>query len=52
MTIEIEHGHKLYEFYDVPIKVGKAIITLLRECENNESKVLSSERTLQEGSDT
>ncbi len=29
-------------FYNVPNKVGKAIITLLQEVENDESKMLSS----------
>ena len=29
-------------FHNVPNKVGKAVITLLQEVENNESKLISS----------
>ena len=43
MTIVISAGIKDYEFYDVPDKVGKAIITLLQECENDDSKIVSAE---------
>lgn len=32
-----------YEFYDVPYKVAKAIITLLHECENDDSDITSAE---------
>lgn len=35
MTINITDGQKSYEFYDVPNKVGKAIITILNECEKD-----------------
>jgi hypothetical protein len=44
MMINILTGTKDYEFYNVPEKVGKAIITLLQECENDDSKIVSSER--------
>ena len=44
MTIVISAGTKDYEFYDVPDKVGKAIITLLFECEKHDSKIESAER--------
>ena len=43
MMINISTGTKDYEFYDVPDKVGKAIITLLQECENDNSKIVSAE---------
>ena len=43
MTINISTGTKDYEFYDVPEKVAKAIITLLHECENDDSKICSAE---------
>lgn len=43
MSINISTGTKDYEFYDVPEKVGKAIITLLYECENNDSTICSAE---------
>ena len=42
-TINISIGTKDYEFYNVPEKVAKAVITLLYECENNDSKICSSE---------
>lgn len=32
-----------YEFYNVPVKVAKAIITLLHECENDDSDIVSAE---------
>lgn len=44
MTVVISASTKDYEFYDVPDKVGKAIITLLQECEKDDSKILSAER--------
>lgn len=43
MTIVISAGTKHYDFYNVPDKVGKAIITLLQECEKD-SKIVSAER--------
>ena len=42
-TINISMGTKDYEFYNVPENVGKAIITLLHECENDDSKICSAE---------
>lgn len=44
MTIVISAGTTDYEFYNVPDKVGKAIITLLQECEKDDSKIVSAER--------
>lgn len=41
-TINISIGTKDYEFYNVPEKVGKAIITLLYECEDD-SNICSAE---------
>ena len=43
VTINISIGAKDYEFYNVPEKVAKAIITLLYECENDDSKICSAE---------
>ncbi|MBR4668423.1 MAG: hypothetical protein IKO76_06675 [Butyrivibrio sp.] len=43
VTISISIGAKDYEFYNVPEKVGKAIITLLYECENDDNKICSAE---------
>ena len=43
MTINISTETKNYEFYYVPEKVGKAIITLLNECENEASMICSAE---------
>ena len=43
ITINISMGTKEYEFYNVPEKVGKAIITLLYECENDNSNICSAE---------
>lgn len=42
-TINISIGTKDYEFYNVPEKVAKAVITLLYECENDDSKICSAE---------
>ena len=42
-TINISIGTKDYEFYNVPEKVGKAIVTLLYECENDDSNICSAE---------
>lgn len=42
MTINISTGTKDYEFYNVPEKVGKAIITLLHECEKDDSNICSA----------
>lgn len=43
MTINITNGSKDYEFYGVPEKVAKAIITLLHECEKDDSTIVSAE---------
>ena len=43
VTISISIGTKDYEFYNVPEKVGKAVITLLYECEKDDSKICSAE---------
>ena len=42
-TINISMGTKDYEFYNVPEKVAKAVITLLYECENEDSNICSAE---------
>lgn len=42
-TINISMGTKDYEFYNVPEKVAKAIITLLYECEKDDSNICSAE---------
>lgn len=42
-TINISIGTKNYEFYNVPEKVAKAVITLLYECENEDSNICSAE---------
>lgn len=42
-TINISIGTKDYEFYNVPEELGKAIITLLYECEKDDSKICSAE---------
>ncbi len=41
-TISISIGTKDYEFYNVSEKVAKAVITLLYECENDDSTIVSS----------
>ena len=42
ITINITEGIKDYEFYNVPEKVAKAIITLLHECEKDDSTIVSA----------
>lgn len=42
-NIIIPIGNTNYEFYNIPDKVAMAIITLLQECENCESKIISTE---------
>lgn len=42
-NIVIPIGNTNYEFYDVPDKVAKAVVILLQECENCESKIISAE---------
>lgn len=43
MMINISTETKDYEFYNVPEKVGKAIIILLKECQNDDSRIFSAE---------
>lgn len=42
-TINISIETRDYEFYNVPEKVANAVITLLCECENDDSKICSAE---------
>jgi len=42
ITINVTDGVKDFEFYDVPERVAYAIITLLHECENNDSPIISA----------
>jgi len=42
ITINITEGINDYEFYNVPKKVAKAIITLLHECEKEDSTIVSA----------
>lgn len=42
ISINITEGINDYEFYNVPEKVAKAIITLLQECEKNNSPIISA----------
>lgn len=42
MTINISTETKDYEFYNIPEKVAKAIITLLHECEKDDSTIVSA----------
>ena len=42
ITIKITEGINDYEFYNVPEKVAKAIITLLHECEKDDSTIVSA----------
>lgn len=44
-TIAVAINNKTYEFYNVPIAVAKAVVTLLRECENDEVTMVSAEST-------
>lgn len=41
-TIKITEGINDYEFYNVPEKVARAIITLLHECEKDDSTIVSA----------
>lgn len=42
ITINITEGIRDYEFYNIPEKVAKAIITLLHECEKDDSTIVSA----------
>ena len=48
-TINITISDTDYEFYNVPTKVANAIMTLLHECENDESDIVSTEREGEHG---
>ena len=41
--INISINNTDYEFYNVPYKVAKAVITILKECENDDSDICSAE---------
>lgn len=43
MNISISDGKICHDFYKVPSKVAKAIITLLEECGNNETEIITAE---------
>ena len=44
MTVHIvSDDGKSHDFYDVPTKVAKAVITLLEECANIETEMISAE---------
>ena len=41
--INISVGSVDYEFHNVPFKVANAIVTILHECENDDSDIISAE---------
>ena len=43
MTIVISDSKTNREYYNVPEKVAKAVITLLNECGNSETKIVTAE---------
>ena len=43
MTITISDGKISHDYYEVPNKVAKAIITLLNECGNTETEIVTAE---------
>lgn len=43
MIINISTRSKDYEFYNVPEKIGKAIITILQGCQKDNSQIFSLE---------
>lgn len=46
MTITItDAGGNITDFYNVPFKVGKAIMTILYEIEKEDSDIISAERS-------
>ena len=52
MMINITKGTTNYEFYGVPDKIGKAIITLLYECEKDNSSIVSAQsEVVEDGKD-
>lgn len=46
-TIEIYTNGRMTIFHNVPLKVAKAVITILSEVENDESEVFSSVREVE-----
>ena len=42
VTININKDINEYDFYNVPEEVAKAIITLLHECEKDDSTIVSA----------
>lgn len=43
MNISISNGKTSHDFYNVPPKVAKAVITLLEECGNDETEIITAE---------
>jgi hypothetical protein len=43
MNISISNGKTSHDFYNVPQKVAKAVITLLEECGNAETEIITAE---------
>lgn len=43
MNISISNGKTSHDFYNVPTKVAKAVITLLEECGNDETEIITAE---------
>lgn len=43
MNISISNGKISHDFYNVPTKVAKAVITLLEECGNDETEIITAE---------
>ncbi len=44
VTIVISDGKMNHEFYDVPVKVGNAVRTILEECANDETGICFASR--------
>lgn len=42
VKIEITIDGCVYEYYNVPIKIANALITILDECEKEESDIVSA----------
>ena len=49
MKISISNGKTSHDFYDVPQKVAKAVITLLEECGNGETEIVTAESEVLDG---
>lgn len=43
MNISISNGKTSHDFYNVPPNVAKAVITLLEECGNDETEIITAE---------